>query len=169
MPAFFNGVFGHKPSRHIIPNELQFPAAHTSDQRFMLGTGPMCRFSCDLKPMMKILVHEDQLPSLRLDEPVDIKKIKIFYQENDGGGFLVGQVDRDIQDALNRVVKYFKNTIKVEVNKVNISRVRLTLPIWFTNMSSEGSPSFAEQIAEPPKKKVNAWLELVKWIFGKMI
>lgn len=167
MPAFFNGIFGHKPSRYSVSNEGQFPAAHTAEQKHMLSVGPMCRFACDLKPMLKTIANEDYLDRLRLDEPVDVKKLKIYYQENDCGGHLVSAVDKDLQEAMAKVVNYFKNTVKVEVNRVQISRSRNTAAMWFSYMKSTESPSFAEQIAKRPNEKVNGWIELIKWIFGR--
>lgn len=167
MPAFFNGIFGHKPSRDVVCNRKQFPAPYTDDQRYMLSTGPMCRFACDLKPMLKVLANDEHIDLLRLNDPVDVKKIKVFYQEDDLGGYLVSIVDKDIQEALRKVVKYFKSSLKVEVNKVEIARTRNTAAMWFANMKSEGSPSFAEQVALEPNEKINGYVELAKWIFGK--
>jgi fatty acid amide hydrolase 2 len=42
MPAFFNGIFGHKPSPAIIPNEGQVPLAQGEAARYCT-TGPLCR------------------------------------------------------------------------------------------------------------------------------
>jgi fatty acid amide hydrolase 2 len=167
MPAFFNGIFGHKPSRYSVSNVGQFPAASTPEQKHMLSTGPMCRFAVDLKPMMKALVEDDYVDKLRLDEPVDVKKLKIYYQENDGGGDIVSPVDKDLQQALNKVVNYFKNSLKVEVNRVEIARVRNTGPMWFANMKSKDSTTFAQQVAPKPGQTVNGWVELGKWMFGR--
>lgn len=167
MPAFFNGIFGHKPSRDVVCNQKQFPAPFTEEQRYMLSTGPMCRFAVDLKPMMKALANDEHINLLKLDEPVDVKKLKVFYQENDLGGYLVSPVDKDIQEALRRVVGYFKNSLKVEVNKVQIARTRNTAAMWFANMKSKESPSFSQQVALEPDGKINGFVELAKWIFGK--
>lgn len=60
----------------------------------MLSTGPMCRYACDLKPMLKVMAIREKLPALRLDEPIDVKKLKIYYQESDLGGHLVSPIDR---------------------------------------------------------------------------
>lgn len=103
MPAFFNGIFGHKPTKFVVSNFGQYPAAHTEAQNLMLGIGPMSRFATDLKPMLKVLAEEDKLPLLRLDETVDLKKIKFYYQETDGGANLVSPIDSDIKDALQKV------------------------------------------------------------------
>lgn len=43
MPAYFNGIFGHKPSRFAVCNDGQFPSPFSDEQKFMLSTGPMCR------------------------------------------------------------------------------------------------------------------------------
>lgn len=167
MPAFFNGIFGHKPSCYAVSNQGQYPPAFTEEQKHMLSTGPMCRYAVDLKPMMKVLAEEKYLPKLRLDEPVDIKKLKIFYQENDGGGLAVSPVDKDIQEALQKVVNHFKNNVKVEVNRVQFYRTRNNVAMWLANMQAHGSPSFAAQAAKSPNDKIRPGLELIKWMFGK--
>jgi len=42
MPAFFNGVFGHKPTGGLIPNTGQFPCGANEAGRY-LTTGPIAR------------------------------------------------------------------------------------------------------------------------------
>jgi fatty acid amide hydrolase 2 len=54
MPAFFNGVYGHKPSPGLVPNAGQFPLAHGRASRF-LATGPLCRRAEDLWPLLQLL------------------------------------------------------------------------------------------------------------------
>jgi hypothetical protein len=34
---------------------------------------------------------------LRLDVPVDLKKVKLFYMEDDGGGLFASPVHRDLK------------------------------------------------------------------------
>jgi fatty acid amide hydrolase 2 len=166
MPAFFNGIFGHKPTRFVINNDGQHPAPYCDEQASMLSSGPMCRYACDLKPMMKVMAIKEKLPQLKLDEPIDVKKLKIYYQENDLGGHLVSPVDKDIQEAFRKVINYFKNTLKVEVNRVQIQRTKNTSAMWLANMKSTKSPAFMTQIAGPGNK-ANAFAELGKWIFGR--
>lgn len=43
MPAFFNGVFGHKPSKFVVSNAGQHPECDGERQKVMLSTGPLCR------------------------------------------------------------------------------------------------------------------------------
>lgn len=53
MPAFFNGVFGHKPSPGIVSNAGQFPNAAPGGQD-LLSTGPICRYATDLRTVLKV-------------------------------------------------------------------------------------------------------------------
>jgi fatty acid amide hydrolase 2 len=116
--------------------------------------------------MLKVIAVKEKLPALRLDEPLDVKKLKIFYQENDLGGHLVSPVDKDIQEAFRKVIYHLKNTLKVEVNRVQIQRTRNTSAMWLANMKAKVSPGFDTQIAGPGNS-INSWVELGKWIFGR--
>jgi fatty acid amide hydrolase 2 len=165
MPSFFNGIFGHKPSKFIVSNEGQYPKPASKEQDSFLGIGPMCRYACDLKPILQVLADKNA-PSLYLDEPVDLKTIKFYYQYDDGGSDLITPVDQDIKQALDKVVKHLKNTVKAEVNHVSISRLKKSAPIWFANMKSENQVGFDSQLANLDGK-INVWCELMKTLVGK--
>src|SRR5829696_6498552 len=54
VPAFFNGVFGHKPSPGLVPNTGQFPSTE-GEAAFMLTLGPLARHAEDLMPVTRII------------------------------------------------------------------------------------------------------------------
>ncbi|MBK8326349.1 MAG: amidase [Moraxellaceae bacterium] len=54
MPAFFNGVFGHKASPLLIENQGHFPSAHGQTLNY-LSSGPLCRQAEDLEPLVRLL------------------------------------------------------------------------------------------------------------------
>lgn len=164
MPAFFNGVFGHKPSKFIVSNEGQYPIPYSEEQRSFLSIGPMSRFATDLKPMLKIIAAENAA-KLRLDDPVDFSKLTIYYQEDCGGGHLVSPVDSDITAALNNVVKHFQQTTKAKVQKVKIEKLKKSAPLWFANMKAKGGPGFETQLLNM-EGSINCTWELVKWCVG---
>jgi fatty acid amide hydrolase 2 len=60
IPAFFNGVFGHKPTPGLVPNDGQFPCA-TGGAARMLATGPLARRAEDLMPLVRVLSGRDDL------------------------------------------------------------------------------------------------------------
>src|SRR6202011_2168840 len=58
IPAFFCGVFGHKPSAGLVPNSGLYPPAPGESGR-MLGTGPLARRAEDLMPLLRIIAGPD--------------------------------------------------------------------------------------------------------------
>ncbi|XP_017485364.1 PREDICTED: fatty-acid amide hydrolase 2-B [Rhagoletis zephyria] len=165
MPAFFNGVFGHKPSKLIVSNKGQFPMPFTAEQNSFLGIGPMSRFAEDLKPMLRIIAG-DKASELNLDEPVDLQKVRFFYQETDGGGRLVTPVDADLLAGMQRTVQHLRQKLKAEVvEKVQLEQFRQSTIIWFANMKDDSGYTFAHQLGDL-KVAINPYVELVKWVFG---
>ncbi|RWS03996.1 amidase-like protein [Dinothrombium tinctorium] len=74
LPAYFCGIFGHKPSNGVISCDgLFFLKAPELEPLFTAG--PMCRYATDLKPMLKAMA-KDQISRLpKIDSVVDLSKI----------------------------------------------------------------------------------------------
>ena len=53
----------------VISNNGQFPESINEAQDF-LSTGPMCRYACDLIPMLKSMAEPGELSQLKLDTKV---------------------------------------------------------------------------------------------------
>src|SRR3954454_23888050 len=60
LPAFFNGVFGHKPSPGIIPTSGHFPGATSVSAGQMLAAGPLARRADDLMPFIRAVAGPDR-------------------------------------------------------------------------------------------------------------
>lgn len=165
MPAFFNGIFGHKPSKYIVSIEGQYPLASSEDQHSFLGIGPMSRFATDLRPMLKIIAGANA-PKLRLDEPVDLSRVKIFYQEDCGGSPIVSPVHPDIKHALNNAVRHFQETVKSPVENVKIDKLRQSTAIWMAGMKHENDKGFDSELMNH-EGRINVPLECLKWVFGQ--
>ncbi|XP_005994805.1 fatty-acid amide hydrolase 2-A [Latimeria chalumnae] len=168
MPAFFNGIFGHKATTGVVPNEGQFPIA-TGPQKALLSTGPMCRYAEDLIPMLKIMAGPD-VNKLKLDQEVSVKNIKFYSMEHDGGSIFVSSVDQELIEAQRRVVEHLQTDLGVEVQHVKISLMKYSFQIWSAAMSSKGpngkeAQTFTELLGDHGKPVWPFW-ELVKWILG---
>ncbi|XP_075980348.1 fatty-acid amide hydrolase 2-A-like [Anticarsia gemmatalis] len=161
MPAYFNGIFGHKPSRNIVSNEGQFPIPDSELLNSFLSIGPMTRHAVDLKPIMKIISGENA-KKLNLDEPVDIKKLKFFYQYSSKAP-LVDPVDPEIKAALKKVTEFLEEQHKLTAEEKQIPLLRKSMPIWLSNMKS--TKRFGQYIMK--NDSISAiCLEIVKNIFG---
>ncbi|KAL0129366.1 hypothetical protein PUN28_004218 [Cardiocondyla obscurior] len=105
MPAFFNGLFGFQPSEGLTPlagiglREKDYPDT-------MAATGPLCRKAEDLIPVLKVLMGSN-VTKLKLDEPVNVKHLKVFYQES-SGDLRASKVNRTMQTTLIKAVRHFR-------------------------------------------------------------
>ncbi|XP_015600482.1 fatty-acid amide hydrolase 2 [Cephus cinctus] len=161
MPVFFNGIFGHKPSKGIVSYEGQFPSPLSEDQGQLLGVGPMCRYAQDLLPMLKLLVNKD-CEAVKLDTKVDISKIKFYYMEDDGGQYCVSPVDPEIKNSMRRVIHYLEKAHQVKAAKVNIKKLRKSNALWLANMACKDGKGFAYEMTNR-KSQVNLPFEFLKW------
>jgi fatty acid amide hydrolase 2 len=68
LPAFFNGVFGHKPSPGVVPCSGHFPAPSTNGASSeMLAAGPLARRAEDLMPFVRAVAGRDEADPLTRD------------------------------------------------------------------------------------------------------
>lgn len=163
MPAFFNGIFGHKPTYGIVSNIGQEPVA-TGEAMEFLVSGPMCRYVQDLKPMLKVLAASN-VHMLKLDEKVDVRKLRYFYVEDDGGSPLVTPVHSELKGAQKNVITHLEKAYGIKAKKITLKKLKFALPIYFAKLGSiEEAPTFCQELALK-KGSINVWLEFIKWIF----
>ncbi|XP_064489893.1 fatty-acid amide hydrolase 2-A-like [Ornithodoros turicata] len=162
MPAFFNGIFGHKPSPGIVSNSGHFPVIVDIQAEF-LGTGPMCRYAEDLLPMMMALAGEDNAKRvLRLDQPVNLQSIRMHYIIEAGKCFMMSPVHRDVRKALTDVVEHFRQQLGIETSEARLDSLRYSFEMWNSMMTSGECPTFGE-ILDRCGSHIGPAKELVKW------
>lgn len=162
MPAFFNGIFGHKPSKGIVSNDGQYPSAHSDDQDQLLAIGPMCRYAQDIALTLKILANENA-DLLKLDQKVDISQIKIYYMEDDGGQYLISPVDPEIKDAMRRILNHFEKAHKIKATKLTVKKLKKGIALWLANMTAKDDKDFSYELANR-NGHINIYWEFVKWM-----
>ncbi|XP_015186290.1 PREDICTED: fatty-acid amide hydrolase 2-B-like [Polistes dominula] len=108
IPALFNGIFGHKPSRGIVSVKGHLPLP--DDEVFIrCGTvGPLARYVEDLYLTMKVLtVKHNQ--DLHLDDPVNLKKLNVYYLENIEDKFGIIQTQQEIRTCIREAVRHLQD------------------------------------------------------------
>lgn len=165
MPAFFNGVFGHKPSGGLVPGTGQYPVAVNEALRY-LSTGPLARKAEDLWPLLNILAGPDGVDTgctkMNLGNPdnVDFSKIRVLVVKDNGKL----RVKPDMRDALlNAAGAFEKLGAKVEMKKFD--GLKDSLNIWSSMLSAAGGASFAELMGQGDK--ITPFGEMGKWILRK--
>ncbi|XP_063793060.1 fatty-acid amide hydrolase 2 [Pseudophryne corroboree] len=164
MPAFFNGIFGHKPTPGIVPNEGQFPNAH-GYRTELLCTGPMCRYAVDLPVVLKVMAGKN-VEKLSLDQEVSLHNLKFFYMKNDGGCMFVSPMDEELVQAQRRVVTHLETEFGVSVQPISIYNMRYSFQIWSAAMSSGASKEESFTHLMSNGKRWWPSFELLKWMIG---
>ncbi|KAM4663039.1 fatty-acid amide hydrolase 2 [Discoglossus pictus] len=164
MPAFFNGIYGHKPTSGVVPNDGQYPDAHGC-RVDLLCTGPMCRYAVDLPTTLKVMAG-DGIKKLSLDKEVSLKSLRFFTMENDGGCLFVSDVDKELVQAQRKMVEHLERELGVSVQTINIYNMRYSFQIWSAVMSCDGDKgqSFTDLMSDS-SPLWPSW-ELLKWMFG---
>jgi fatty acid amide hydrolase 2 len=149
IPAFFNGVFGHKPSPGLVPNEGQFPVAE-GDALRLLSPGPICRRAEDLMPVLRILAAADP------GDPatVDIEGLEVLVVEGDG----LTPVSRRMSGALQRAAGALMAQ-GARVRTERIKSLRGALNLFLAELSAANTTTFAQLLGgdgEPVRVR-DAW------------
>ncbi|GAB1598937.1 fatty-acid amide hydrolase 2-like isoform X1, partial [Argonauta hians] len=166
IPSFFNGIFGHKTSSGIISNEGQFPNA-SGVQKELLSVGPMCRYAEDLKPMLRIMARENA-KKLKLDEPVDLSKLKIYYMEHDEGGLFSSSVQPEMKSVIHKVTKHFREKFGIETEAVHLSQMKYSLEVWCAKLCAKSSDKDPRNafcyLMTNCQYSINPVIEFLKWV-----
>uniref|UniRef100_A0A0P4W2Q6 Amidase domain-containing protein n=2 Tax=Scylla olivacea TaxID=85551 RepID=A0A0P4W2Q6_SCYOL len=161
MPSFFNGIFGHKPTYGIVSNLGQEPVASGEAKEFLV-TGPMCKYAQDLGPMLKVLSAGNS-HLLKLDQKVDIRNLRYFYIEDDGGSPMVTPIQTELREVQRKIVQHLEKAYGIKAKKITLKKLKASVLIYFAKLGSvEEAHTFCEELALK-KGSINVWMELVKW------
>jgi fatty acid amide hydrolase 2 len=153
LPAFFNGVFGHKVSPGVIPNEGQFPCAEGEAGTF-LATGPICRRAEDLWPLVKLLARPHTLSG----DPakVAIGALTVLDVPDDGAH----PPSRELREAQGRAADALGRA-GAKLRRVRLPGLERAFDVWSAALSAADDKSFATLLANGAPKAFTP--ELVRW------
>ncbi|KAG8175646.1 hypothetical protein JTE90_006844 [Oedothorax gibbosus] len=165
IPAFFNGIFGHKPTRGVVSNGGQYPTAAPALQSFLIA-GPMCRYASDLLPMMRVLASDHHRQRLKMDEQVNLKDLKIYYMENEGGNPLISAVDPEILNAQQKVLKHFSTEYGLTPTLISdVPHLQHCFETWSKVLTASDLRPVDEEMTGR-KGRAYMPLEILKWALG---
>jgi fatty acid amide hydrolase 2 len=155
IPAFFNGVFGLKPSPGIVPSTGQFPTTHTEVAARMLTIGPIVRRAEDLMPMLRVIAGPDGIdPYMRdvtLGDPADVNiaDTKILLSEDTS--FV--PVSRELRAARLRAAEALEQA-GATVETVSLRSMKRALELYLAVLKLEAGVSVADLIVAEGSLKV---------------
>jgi len=166
MPAFFNGIFGHKPSPGVVPNAGHFPFGTTETFNEYLTIGPMCRYAVDL-PLLLQAMASPTIYRLRLHESVDISSLKIFVlNPGDFNPVLMSYIDEELSIAQQNVIDFLEKEFQVKTEVVNIRLFRYSALIWAAMIFNSEEKVVISKFLHKDSKCMNPFVEMVKYVSG---
>ncbi|VDD95154.1 unnamed protein product [Enterobius vermicularis] len=164
MPCNFNGIFGLKPTPGFVPLTGHWPAAEGYRVE-MLRIGPMCRYAEDLLLVLKVLVGNELAATLQLQNPVNLRKLRLFYMEGLKTPF-AQTVSFECKDAVRKAVMFFETKYDVCGIRLDLPFAHYAVEFFLLSMEVPESPSFARYMTDLTTD-LNCLLELGKWVVGK--
>ncbi|MGQ0531045.1 MAG: amidase, partial [Panacagrimonas sp.] len=165
FPAFFNGVFGHKPTPGIVPNTGQFPLPEGLMNHHCV-TGPIARRAEDLWPLLKILAGPDGVdplcrPKALNGSPskINLEQLRAFAIRDDGRR----AVAPDMMSAQRRAAEVLGAQTQ-GLTWLELPRLRHAFEIWSALMHEAKPEAFARQLGQG--RRISVLRELAKWPLG---
>ncbi|KAG5898521.1 hypothetical protein JTB14_038474 [Gonioctena quinquepunctata] len=158
IPAFMCGVFGHKPTSDLIPTKgISFRTGNEGET--MVNAGPLTKYAEDLAPLLKILVAEN-VNKLRLDDPVDLRKLEVYYILNPKDPFVSPSRD-EMKTSLLRAVNHFQELLGDDPKQVEFEGTKYVGKLWKYWMTQESGANFCRDIMDR-QGEANPFIEIVK-------
>ncbi len=133
MPAFFNGVFGHKASPLLIENQGHFPSAHGQTLNY-LSSGPLCRQAEDLEPLVRLLAGSNS-HKLKSVKDVEMRQLRVMTIAPERGP----KATFDILDAQQRAVDALVAQGATHI-KVDLPLIDDAFMIWSSLLADSSTP-----------------------------
>lgn len=162
MPAFYCGIFGHKPTSYLI-NTRGLTKRTGLEKHTIMCAGPMARHAEDLIPTLKVLIGPN-ISKLRLDDNVNVTTLNYFYA-CESHSPAVSAMSSEMKEIMIKTVNHFESLKDGEaVHNLELEEFRYSHRLWRYWMTQEGV-DFAREITDG-QGKANAFTELFKKLCG---
>ncbi|MFO0592233.1 MAG: amidase [Polyangiaceae bacterium] len=160
MPAFFNGIFGHKPTGGLVTSSGQYPVAVPGIEEYVC-TGPLSRRAEDMYPLLKILVGDGPgAANLRDPASVDVGSLSVVVVRDDGRH----KVHPELNGSLDRAAAALASK-GAKVREARVNDFKYAFAVWGAMIDEAGGPSFAELMGDGTAVPIAR--EFVRWIRGR--
>ncbi|KAL6256304.1 hypothetical protein P5V15_012421 [Pogonomyrmex californicus] len=164
LPAFLNGVFGHKPTAEIVPIKGHMPYSEDKLFRYFTTFGPMTRYAEDLVLLMKVITSKCN-HDLRLDVPVDLRQVRVYYRLGLNESFGILPIPPEIKECILKAANHFTR-FDVHAEKLPIDWPEIITEIALTGFLNIKKPPQLLIDVNNPKHQKNAQIEMLKAFFG---
>jgi fatty acid amide hydrolase 2 len=156
LPAFFNGVFGHKPSVGLVPMTGHYPAPGGSSAPFA-AAGPMARCAEDLIAVLRAISGPDGedplVEPLPLGDPAQVVLDGLRVVVSESG--TLGPTGPELAKARERAAGALA-AAGARLERVSTKSMRRALEMYLATVSTTGitlASLFEDAGAEPPRAR----------------
>ena len=148
LPAFFNGVFGHKPSPGCVPNTGQFPTT-SGEAAFMLTLGPLARRAEDLMPVTRTIAgpdgHDERCTERELGDPhaVELAQVRVLLADD---ASLV-PARRELRDARDAAAEALEDA-GGRCERISLKQLRRALELYLAVLGDGAGVSLNDLLSE---------------------
>ncbi|KHJ81617.1 hypothetical protein OESDEN_18695, partial [Oesophagostomum dentatum] len=103
----------------------------------------MCRFAEDIPLLIKVMGGE-KVESLSLDEPVSMRKLRIFYMEGIDDVPLIPPLSWDMRRTLRKAVGYFERKYDLIAHRIDLPLAKYAIEMFLVSMYVRGGPKMSE-------------------------
>ncbi len=165
IPAFMNGVFGHKPTGGLVPSEGQYPSPGPEAMR-MLTTGPITRRAEDLFPLLRILAgpssRSPEAFPIELGDPraVSLEGLRVLDVRTNG----LSRVDPALLDAQAALAEHLARR-GARVVRAELPALRRSVLFWAARLANTTGPSYRELLGDG--RAISLRRELPRALLGR--
>ena len=147
LPAFFNGVFGHKPSRGLVPMTGHFPTSEGEAMRMSVA-GVLARRAADLAPALRLIAGpdgEDPVADaeIELGDPDEVALEGLEVVISEGASYL--PTSRELREARERAAGALAGA-GARLRRQNLRSVRRAAELFLAAVQEGAGISLAELI-----------------------
>lgn len=177
MPASFCGVFGHKPTRYLLPLTGHFPFAPEDFTNTLVGPkypftsmGALTRKAEDLYPMMKVLMGSDGADQETMKNPLLAERSQKWRGRKvlicaDPVFHKARGTDAEMMQAVKKCEDLFVG-LGAQVEELNPRFFVRSVELWFAALKHSKSRHLYETL-RGPNKHLSIGKELFRLAFGK--
>jgi fatty acid amide hydrolase 2 len=148
LPAFFNGVFGHKPSLGVVPLSGLYPAAAGETMRLAV-CGPLARHAEDLMPVLRIIAGPDGEDPIARDvelgdpDEVSLRDLRVVLSDS----ATLAPTSRELLAARERAAGALA-AAGARLERVSMRSMLRALEMYLTTLNTAAGVTLRELLTE---------------------
>ncbi|VVU94655.1 Amidase [seawater metagenome] len=140
LPAFYNGIFGHKPTGGLIPSfsNTIYNEEYQEGDYYYSQAGPMTKYACDLWPLLKTMLNPNRKVIDKLIEPKSLTYKNLKVIDISDSFELLYTINPDIKESISNLKKFFISKGAIVENK-SYSDLEAAFFIWTKAIEIDGT------------------------------